>query len=228
MPTLVAGQRGIVFAVDGAGGFESTSEALRQVAAEAALPLEVESFWWSHGCGRVLADQVDFGHAQDQGRRLAYRVAAVRQLRPDAEVYLVGHSAGTAVVLAAAESLPPQSIDRIILLAPSVSACYDLRPALRASRGGIDCFYSSRDIAYLGIGTALVGTADRRLCPAAGRVGFCPRTATTADAALYTGLHQHPWDPSLGWTGHKGGHYGAYQLDHLKLFVLPLLHPGPT
>lgn len=229
MPKLAAGQRGMVFVVDGAGGFEATSAALRQALGESECGLGLESFWWSHGYGRVVADQVDHAHAQAEGERLAARVCALRRLCPDAEVYLVGHSAGSAVVLAAAEALPPGSVDRIVLLAPSVSACYDLRPALQTSRAGIDVFYSTRDVAYLGVGTTLFGTADRhRLCPAAGRVGFHSYISTPADAALYAGLRQHAWHPGIEWTGHHGGHNGAYQLDHLRYFVVPLLHRPPA
>lgn len=224
MPTLAASQCGMIFTVDGAGGFESTSTALRHVVEESGAPLGVEAVWWSHGYGRVVADQVDCGHARTEGQRLAARVIALRQLRPDAAIYLVGHSAGTAVVLAAAEALPPASVDRIVLLSPSVSACYDVRPALRTARTGVEVFYSARDVAYLGVGTALLGTADsRRLCPAAGRVGFRCYGDTPEDATLYARLHQHAWHPCIEWTGNHGGHYGAYQREHLRAFILPLL-----
>jgi pimeloyl-ACP methyl ester carboxylesterase len=88
------------------------------------------------------------------------------------DVYLVGHSAGCAVALAAGDVLPPDSLRRIVLLAPSISADYDVRPALRSARDGIDVFFSSRDVFYLGFGAAITGTADRRWSsPAAGRTG---------------------------------------------------------
>ena len=96
------------------------------------------------------------------GNRLACQVANYRQTYPDRNVYLIGHSAGCAVVLAALDQLPPDSIDRAILLAPSVCVSYDLRPALRAARG-IDVFYSGEDRWILGACMWLVGTADRVL-----------------------------------------------------------------
>ena len=98
----------------------------------------------------------------EEGQRLACRVTALRQASPAAEVYLVGHSAGCAVVLAAAESLPPGGVNRIILLAPSASLDYDLRPALRCARGGIDVFYSDRDVAYLGLGVSAFAETTAR------------------------------------------------------------------
>jgi len=225
-PTVVAGQRGVIFAVDGAGDFQATSASLRQAVAEERLPLAVDVFAWSHGYGRVLADEMDWDYARLEGQCLAHRVYAVRQLCPAGEVYLVGHSAGCGVVLAAAEALPPGSVNRIVLLAPSVSAGYDLRPALRCTRDGLDVFYSGRDTAYLGVGVAIVGTADRTWTAAAGRVGFRPVVATPQDALLYTKLRQHAWDACVAWTGNHGGHYGGYQVCHLRAYVLPLLAPG--
>src|SRR5205807_9465519 len=159
--TPCAGCQGIVYAVDGAGDFEATSASLRQAVADAGLPLCVETFDWSHGFGRVLADHLDYEYALWQGRRLACLIAARRQAYPQWPIYVVGHSAGSAVALAAADALPPGSIDRLLLLAPAVSACYDLRPALRSTRAGVDVFFSRRDRLFLGLGTALFGTADR-------------------------------------------------------------------
>lgn len=225
-PTYVPGQRGVVFSVDGAGAWQATSASLQRAIVDARLPLGVEPFEWSHGYGRFLADQMDYEHARAEGQCLAAKVAACRQTCPGGEVYLVAHSAGSAVVLAAAESLPPASVDRIVLLAPSVSADYDLRPALRCVRYGMDVFSSKRDFAYLGLGTALVGTADRKWgTAAAGRTGFRPEAATMEDTLLLDRLRQHPWDPCVAWTGNHGGHYGGYQQGYLRAYVLPLLVP---
>jgi hypothetical protein len=183
----------------------------------------VETFDWSHGYARVFSDQLDHRHIREAGGQLAEQVLAFRGAYPEDTVCLLGHSAGAAVVLAAAECLPPQSVDLIVLLAPSVAAEHDLRAALRCSRRGIDVFYSSRDWWYLGVGTALLGTADGSRRPAAGRVGFCPIVSVPQDATLYAKLRQHPWHPCLAWTGHRGGHYGAYQIEYLRRYVLPLL-----
>ena len=138
----------------------------------------------------------------------------------------MGHSAGCAVVLAAAELLPPQSVDRIILLAPSVCAAYDLRPALRTARDGIDVFHSNEDRLVLGLGVRIVGTTERSSRMAAGQGGFIPVVACPADAALYGKLRQHPWDPVVEWTGHNGGHFGNNEPGFLRAYVLPLLLSG--
>ena len=226
-PEIATDQEGVIFAVDGAGGFHATSQALRQAVAAEHLPYCVTTVEWSHGHGRVLADEMDCKYSRAAGIQLAEEIRAFHKDYPDRAVYLVGHSAGSAVVLSAAEHAPPASIDRIVLLAPSVSADYDVRPALKAVRRGLDIFYSQRDNAYLGIGVALVGTADGHWgCAAAGRVGFREKPATPAEALLFAKLHQHAWAPSVEWTGNHGGHYGCYQAWHLRRYVLPLFTPS--
>lgn len=217
---------GLVFAVDGAGGFEAFSRMFRDTVATDRIPLEVRCFRWTHGYCRVLADQVHVAHMQRQGRRLAELVLACHREAPDRPIYLAGHSAGCGVVLCAAEHLPPNTLERIILLAPAVSTNYDLRPALASACRGIEAFISDHDWACLGMGTLLAGTTDRCWAfGAAGKVGFTLHINDPQDAALYARLRQYPWNRQLVWTGHLGGHYGAYQPRFLRLFVLPLLVP---
>jgi pimeloyl-ACP methyl ester carboxylesterase len=212
-----------VFIVDGAGGFQAASKSFRQTVAAQGAPLCVETVVWTHGYCRFLADQVHHKHLLEEGRRLAQQIAERKQTcaKP---IYLVGHSAGCGVALTAVEELPPGAVERVVLLAPAVSANYDLRPAL-ARVGGIDVFYSDRDWAYLGLGVTVTGTADRHWGRAAGRIGFRPVIQCPADAALYAKLRQHPWRHSVEWTGNHGGHYGGYQPEFLRCFVLPLLTP---
>jgi pimeloyl-ACP methyl ester carboxylesterase len=213
----------VVFVANGSGDFRSVSANLSQVVTETATPLQVETVPWSHGRWRYLADHLDHANHVSQGQQLAAQVIACRQACPGRRVYLVGHSSGCAVVLAAAEALPADSIDRVILLAPSVCVSYDLRPALRTARAGIEVFYSNQDIAILGLGMGIVGTAEGGCRIAAGRRGFNPVITCTTDAALYEKLHQHAWDPAVAWSGHTGGHYGSNQPEFLRAYVLPLL-----
>jgi pimeloyl-ACP methyl ester carboxylesterase len=217
--------RAVVFSADGAGGFNGTTRALREAACD-CKGIHVVCVDWTHGTGRIIADQVDRSHADEEGRKLAEQVKVWRANRPDVPVFLVGHSAGSAVVLNAVASLPAGSVERVILLAPSVSADYDLRPALRRIRSSVDVFYSNQDWASLGLGVAIVGTADRRWTAAAGRVGFRPIAECPEDRELYTKLRQHRWDPSMSWSGHLGGHYGPTRTTFLRAYVTPLLKAG--
>src|SRR5205085_1715720 len=126
-------------------------------------------------------------------------------------IYLIAHSAGSAVLIAALENLPPNTVDRAFLLAPSLSATYDIRPALRTVRNGLHVFYSRRDTAYLGVWTGILGNSDRRWGPSSGRIGFQVLPACPQDAYLYGKLFQRPWQPADRAAGNDGKHYGDYQ-----------------
>lgn len=222
-----AAPRGIVLCVPGAGGFPSICRITSEAVAEQGIPVAVELFEWNHGhgYGNIVTDHVDYGNIHTQGQRLAWRICALRQQCPGQPIFVLSHSAGCAVSLEAACWLPPDSVERMVLLAPAVSATYDLRPALAVCRRGVDAFYSGRDWAALGLGTALIGTADRRWSAAAGRVGFRPLPGCPGGQALYARLRQYPWNCCVAWAGNAGGHYGAYQPAFLRAYVLPLLRP---
>jgi hypothetical protein len=213
----------LVIVVDGAGGFEICARYLGQVVAEDHVPLLVRGYRWTHGYLRIPADQMHHAHLYHEGRKLAELILRWHQERPERPIYLMGHSAGSGIVLVAAEALPAATLERIILLAPAVSYKHDLRPALASSCQGIDVFYSQRDWLCLGLGVLVAGTTDRCWSIGAGKIGFRPVITCAEDETLYAKLHQHPWDASLCWTGNKGGHYGAYQPGFLRAFVLPLL-----
>jgi pimeloyl-ACP methyl ester carboxylesterase len=213
----------VLLAVDGAGNFQNASRALREVLHDEGSPIQVLTFDWSHGSGRIFADQIGYAYARNEGQKLAATVLAYRQKYPGRPVYLMGHSAGAMVVVAALEHLPEGAVDRVLLLSPSLSAYYDLRPALRAVCGQMYNFYSHGDWIYLGLVTRIVGTADRQWAPTSGRVGFATCAQTTDDQALLAKLQQRAWQPHDRFTGNFGGHFGNYQREFLRLHILPLL-----
>jgi len=227
LPESLRGSEALILVADGAGDFRATSQALRQAIAAEKLPLTLEPFVWSHGYCRVLSDQLDEGHARREGQRLAETVLAVRRACPERPIYLVAHSAGSAVVLAAASALPADTIERIILFAPSVPEDYDLRPALRSIRYEVDVFSSRSDQWYLQASLFVSSIVHCRRYTAAGSDGFHPILDMPEDRLLYKKLRDFPWDPGLIWTGHDGGHFGYYQQGYLREFVLPLLRVQP-
>lgn len=208
---------GVVIVVDGAGDRYAT-RGLEQALQDSRLPIQVASE------GTTL-EGVSQHHARAAAERLVQRVKAHRQSHPTGRLVLIGFSAGTPVVLLAAEQLPPGSVDRIILLGASVSTDYDLRTALRTSREGIDSFYSERDH-LLGVGTQIVGTSDRKhVRPArpAGLVGFSRGPASAAAPALYQRLWQYRWNEQYLTYDHHGGHFGWTRPAFMRAFVLPLI-----
>jgi pimeloyl-ACP methyl ester carboxylesterase len=215
--------QGIVLVADGAGGAHEASLALAAAVKKAGLPLTVTSFNWTHGVGRGIADMTDVEHAREEAEQLAGMIRRYRARDPNVPIYLVGYSAGAHVALEATRWLEPKSIERMILLAPAVASDYDVRPALAVSRDGIDAFISERDRLYLRLGTDLVGTADgQRGAAAAGRVGFDAPTVGASDP-LARQLRQHPWNPSVAWTGNDGSHGGSLSGPYVRAYLLPLL-----
>ena len=187
--------------------------------------MAVQRVSWQKGGFRPVRDLVRHQRHLDEGARLAGCVLAHREANPGDRIVLVGHSAGAAVVLAAAERLPPGSVDRIVLLAPAVSAGYDLAPALRCAREGVDSFHSPRD-GVLSTFVVAFGTADRRWQASGGWFGFHPPAAHVGEEDLSAKLRQHPWSAYLRQSGNFGGHFRSCSIGHLREQVLPLICPG--
>jgi pimeloyl-ACP methyl ester carboxylesterase len=211
-----------VYSIDGSAHLRAMSDDLRRAVEKANLPLQVEVVDWSHGSGRIFADLHSQAHHRAQGAELAGRIKTRHEANPTERIYLVSHSAGAAVCLAAAEALPEGVLDRVILLAPAVSASYDLRPALRSARGGIDVFFSRKDLISFSLN--IIGTTDGRHS-SAGFSGF-DVAPSEADRALYANLRQFGWESSMTRSGAYGGHFGFTRLGFFETSVVPLLAQG--
>jgi pimeloyl-ACP methyl ester carboxylesterase len=213
--------QGIVFVANGSGDSDAVTEGLKLALWKTGIPLCVDTVRWSR------YDQASKDHTDVEGHLLAAadmaaRVTAYRKACPKGKIYLMAHSAGSHVVLATAEQLPPDTVDRIILLAPSVSFCYDLRAALKASREGIDSYSSCEDQVVV-IAADYYGTADGLCTRTAGEVGFAPLQPSDPDASLYRNLRQYWWTSRVSWTGHFGGHIGATKAKFVAAYVLPIM-----
>lgn len=201
---------GVVYVVEGVGGMEVFKLTADLGFGWAGLPHEIRSFSWSHGFGCFLRDLQDRDNVTNKGAELAQEVLVLKRQEPARPVYLIGRSGGTGVVVRAAECLPPDTLERMILLASALSPCHDLRPALTATRGGIVSYHSRADRLILDWGTRQFGTIDGVQSQAAGHVGFAvPREQRSADAQLYQRLVQIRWTPSMMLAGNFGGHNGS-------------------
>lgn len=211
---------GTVFVANGSGDAGLLSLHLDQALCESASTLHQEDFDWSHGKGEVLADHLDRENHQYQANRLVEQIRRYQRASGGQHVYLLAHSSGCAIVLAAAEQMPANSIEKLVLLAPSVPDTYDLRPALRATRLGIESYHSREDQFILGLVMAVLGTTEPESRTAAGLYGFKLMQNNPSDGVLYQKLRQHHWDESVRWSGHDGNHVGAISTGFLKAYVL--------
>lgn len=209
---------GVVFVANGGGDLRGATEGFTAAVKDCELPWLVQTWYWSVCPGPGLADLVNSYNHKLEGHMLASAVIAYKANHPHDTICLAGHSAGAAVVLAAAECLPPCSVDHIVLLEPSISAYYDLKPALACARCAVDLFYSRKDCFLPSIW--VFGNCDHRWTKIMGMSGSLQ---ACNDEALCGKLRQHPWEPEVKWTGHTGGHFGCLHSEYLRAYVLPLL-----
>jgi hypothetical protein len=220
-PPRVACSPPVIFAINGSGGGTEFSDNLGEAIRECRTRMCVRTFHWGH-------DDVieDHSNVQEHFRRaccLAAMVKAQRHTSPGTPIVLMGHSAGTHIVLLAAGMLPPDTVDGILLFAPSVGRTYDVRPALRASRGGINAYYSAEDGALDLVESVLGVTADgQRDVRPAGMVGFCRPPSDGPGTELYGKLRQYAWTPALENVGHFGGHSGWISIRYLRSCIVPM------
>ena len=219
---------GVVYLVSGVGGMSMLAPAAKLSLPLAGVNHELREFSWQHGKGRMLRDLQDTENILEKAEELAKEIRELHEREPNRRIYLVGHSAGTAIVVHACEVLPPDSIERIILLSSALSPKYDLTRALRATRDMVS-FYSQFDLVLLGWGTSQFGTADRMYGPAAGLSGFvAPESLDEAGQRAYQRLVQVPWtlDRALDFQG--GWHHSTTMPWFLARQVAPWLKsPGP-
>jgi pimeloyl-ACP methyl ester carboxylesterase len=211
----------MVFIINGSAAGTSVTENLTTVIAKHRLAMNTDTIAWCRW-GSQVGDHTDYWAQVYAANCLAGKIADYHARWPKSKIYLIGHSAGTHITLLAAGKMPPNTIERVVLLAPSVSTFFDLRPALRASRKGIDCYFSFDDN-LVSVGTWKFGTADGLFVKSAGEIGFTPLPPNVPDASLYQKVHHFPWAPEMEWTGHRGGHYGPTSEGFLDFYVLPVM-----
>jgi pimeloyl-ACP methyl ester carboxylesterase len=211
----------LVYAVNGVGGATTLSDNLIELNGERHFGLRIQMVPWCRH-NSWFGDLYDTDAQLQAATKIACSVAAIRKDAPHAQIFLVGHSAGARIVLAAAEMLPPKSVDRVIVMHAAVSCGYDLTGALKASKLGVDNFWSSED--WVLDHAAEKGLADGLKGPAAGKFGFRPASCDKKDLELYRHLRQYRWNENL--TG-SGGHYAWVLRHNLKRTMEPLFFGVP-
>lgn len=213
---------GIIFVVGGVGGIDVLAESVRKL----GLAHEVRDLVWTHGKGRIIKDLQDTPHIRKKAAELAAEIRRAHAEDPERPLFLIGKSGGAGLSLLAAEQLPPHTLQRLILLSPAVTPTYDVRPALRATRGEVVSYYSGFDWFVLGWGTWQFGTVDCVKGPSAGLCGFeKPANMSPADRDLYARFVQVRWSPSMIGSGNPGGHLANSMPAFIAKEVKPWLRP---
>lgn len=183
--------------LDGAGNYGFGKETVPLGLADAGYQGFVEHFIWTTYLGPVL-DQIDVTHNRRKGAELARRIEGFLRRYPDGQVSIIGLSAGSGVAIFAVEALRSNyKIDHVVMLDSSLSANYDLSPALTHVRGGIYFLWSPDDPVLREV-VPVLGTVDRsseRVLPAGVYGARLPRNATKETVNLYRKVHNIPWHP---------------------------------
>jgi hypothetical protein len=223
---------GIIYGCDGSGAgvLVRWGPSARKGMTDAGFPGVMQRYRWQTG-GGVLVDHLSPpAYKRTVAKGLADQVAQHRSQYPEDPIYLAGLSAGCAVVLYALEQLPSSvTVDQVVLLSSSVSADYDLNPAVAHVRGRIYNFTSSRDSVLADLASR-VGTADGKQTGSdiSGLRGF-HRPGEAPMPSAYGGKVQNmAWRPEFAKYGHNGGHTDVVASPFIARFVAPLVVPATT
>lgn len=218
-------ERGLVIVLPGIEGVSGLNLRLCDALDQGGVDYAIELRSWA-GIFGPLGNQRDEVRNRRIAANISERIVEYQDEHPDKPVIVIGHSGGTAIAVWTAEAMPEdRSVDGVILLSSSLSAKYDLLPALEKSGRGIAHFYSRDDGVLLGVGTRTAGTMDGTHSRAAGRHGFDVPDSMSLWA--YERLYQIVWTPELRKLGVRGGHTGFTTQRFAETVLAPMVMNGP-
>ncbi len=218
--------RGVIIVIGGVGGMDVLAASANLAWPRAGVKHEIREFVWTHGRGKPFTDLQDRDHLRAKAAELADYIRRLKAENPNRPIFIVAKSGGTGLALLAAELLPANTLERMILLSAAVSPDFDLRRALLATHGEIVSFHSANDQVILNLGTRQFGTIDGVHGPSAGLHGFrLPdmHTLSDDDRDLYRRLVQIPWSPSRLLELDNGSHTSTSLPIFLATHVAPWL-----
>jgi len=221
--------RGLAVILPGIEGKGISSESIRAGLREGGVSLWIETLEWGLPMleGGLAINQMDVARNRQQADKLARRIYDYQKSYPDRPVFLIGHSGGSGVAVFALEALAKlpdaEPVRGAILIASSLSAGYDLIPALRQTRYGLLSVSNPFDLAALGLGTAAMGTVDGTRKPSAGRTGFTMEHAKLFKMTITLGMLR-----GIRITPHTAGTTTGFVREYLAPWILRTPWPPPS
>jgi pimeloyl-ACP methyl ester carboxylesterase len=214
--------KGLVVVLPGVEGEGALNRGICRGLDAGGVDWGIELSDWTSPWGPLMNLRAEISNRQKAGE-IAIRVAEYKFAHPDNPVVLVGQSAGGAMALWIAESMPEgRDIDGIVLLAPAISPGYMVDFALSKTSRGVLNFYSAKDWLFLGVLTTISGTMDGEHTSSAGRVGFMV-PVSSARPKTYDRLFQIAWHEQMAVVGHTGGHLASSAEAFVRLYVAPFV-----
>lgn len=206
---------GLTVYCHGAGNLDFAHRSIRDGLLAAGHRGQVYSYVWTMSFVPPV-DQVVRPWVEKRAEGLARLIETYQQRYPGRPVNLIGLSAGSGVVVWALEKLPPgHGVDNVVLLSSSLSADYDLRPALAHVKGKLYNFYWPGDPLLGNIVKKGFFTVDGRFrAQSAGLVGF-----RQADERVEN-IH---WEPLEKTLANYRGHTDCTRAEFVRDEIAPLL-----
>jgi len=160
----------------------------------------VVRFDWNHGIPfwRSLVNLMSRRHHEKQAADVLEYIRHFKQEHPAAPVCMVAQSGGCWIGIRVLERLPKDvRVATAVLLAPAISPGYDVGPAAARCDAELISVGSLGDFFFLGLGTTLLGTSDRKWTPSAGFIGWHHRPPRFVELR---------WHPSWCRLGYFGNH----------------------
>lgn len=213
-----------VIFLDGAGHF-GANHSVRWGLERAGYIGAFETFSWSSWLGPG-ADHLVVARSKGKASQLADRIIEARRAYPKGKIYVMGLSAGTALIISALERLPENMwVDGVVLFSSSASAQRNLSRALKRVRGRFYATCSQRD----GILASLAVNADGGSGPPAGLRGFVlPMKLSRKEMAEYGKVVNIPWKSSYVRFGWRGGHVKATTRGFVQGVIAPRIFSTET
>lgn len=223
-------ERGLVIVLPGIEGVSSLNHSLVQGLLDARIPYAVKLHDWTLKRNPAFINLWLTGRCRRAAAHVAELIVDYQSRHPLRPVNLIGHSGGGALIPYILEELPRKTcVQNAVLIAPAISPHFDLSHALERVSGRLVNFHSQLDWYFLGVGTTLVGTMDRRFGRSAGNCGFRIMQSTETHRQLieqrFSEVRYH-WSMLRSW--HYGGHFSCMNRVFVERYIAPLLQEQPA
>lgn len=213
--------RGVLILVPGVNGDGPWYAQLKNGLRDGGVTARIDAFSWGAPGPLFAMNFNSKGIHEGAEKGLATKLKKILDDPKNAPVTIIGHSAGAGVTVGALSRLPAgKTVDRVVLLHPSLSPKFDLAPALARIRTSLTVFHSERDTGFLKWRTGSFGTYDGVKTTAAGNCGF---DLASLSPELRAKVKQIPYEQRFEQLDNDGGHFSPTSRRFVEQMVAPLV-----